>query len=853
MPKQENHGSFAALNATTGESIDLAMQQLWLTGEVLPVGARLWIQHQFRSNENQPLEVIYSFPLPRDAALRRFRIQGEGFSVHSDLKPVAEAENRYETAIEEGHLSALARVHRDGLVNLAVGNLRPQEAVTVTLEIVAGVETRDDGIRFRFPFTLAPSYHARARSATIAPGQGELELPDDRFGDVLLPPFHEDASDLHRVGFDLSLRLSADIAEVASPSHGVRFSNSRTAGARAVLASEGELPNRDLVLDARTEEAEPRVLAGTDDEGRGRFAAIVPSRVFGEPLNEPRRVVFVIDRSGSMKGSSLRQALRAVQACLGALSREDELGIVAFDFTADVFPAPPPNPVTRLSGPLVLFAAWNSSEEPEPESAPTEPARSKLVPGTAENRAAAAAFLSRIRAGGGTEMAKGLNAAADMFGNAPGDVILVTDGQVFGSEDVIREVHDRGVRVHCLGIGDASQDRFLSLLARRTGGVSRFLTTRERIDVEAVDLFAASCRPVAAAIRAGVADQPQSRIEPAPPASVFPGQPLVLMGDYEADRRARLEVSWQRAAERVERTFAFEPSQGSLAETLRLIQGARLITDCESQLTSAPWPWDARPGVLERRGEQRAAKRLEALSKQYGLASRAMALVAVVERSDDRRGELPRTRVAPVGLPSDTPFMGYFAPPQPMEAAMPEASRGRLFGSLGLEDTVKAVRKLRAGASRRLARNHTAPRRSKADRLEDLQGSLGTDGILEDFTARPAEGRDLIEVALVIEPDGGMPGEAPEQRTIASLLALLSFLAEGHTPTDGAFREHVRRLVAYLEALPEKNETVVRVLELAKAGQTLPGNWIETEPGAAAWNAIEAALQDAVRANPVRS
>ena len=548
------------------------MQQLWLTGELLPVGARLWVQHRFRSSEDQPLEVIYSFPLPRDAALRRFRIQGDGFSVHSELQPVAEAESRYEEAVDDGHLAALVRSHRDGLVNLAVGNLRPQETVTVTLEIIAGVETRDDGIRFRFPFTLAPAYHARARSTAVAPGRGEIELPDDQFGDVILPPFSQDASDLHGIGFDLAVRLSADISEIASPSHGVRFSGSPEAVARVTLASEGDLPNRDLVLNARTGQAAPRILSGADAEGRGRFAAVVPSRAFGEPPDEPRRVVFVLDRSGSMHGRSIQQARKAVRACLGALSAEDEFGIVAFGFTADAFPPPPPGPIPRLSGPLVLFSSWTSTE---PERDPPDPSESKLVPGTMENRAAAERFLSRIDAGGGTEMAKGLRAAASLFGKTPGDVILVTDGQVFGSEHIFGEVQGKGIRIHCLGIGDASQDRFLSLLARQTGGVSRFLTTRERIDIEAVDLFAASCRPVATSIRASVADQPKSRIMPEPPPAMFLGQPLVLMGDCESGRPAKLEVSWKRGGEPAEQTFDIELDQPSVAETLRLIQGAR--------------------------------------------------------------------------------------------------------------------------------------------------------------------------------------------------------------------------------------------------------------------------------------
>jgi hypothetical protein len=102
MPKQDAEMGFTAVNAATGQHLRLAMQQLWLTGQLCPVGARLWLQHRFQSNEDKPLEVIYSFVLPRDAALRRFVVKGQDFSVRSDLRPVAEAEQTYEAGIEAG-------------------------------------------------------------------------------------------------------------------------------------------------------------------------------------------------------------------------------------------------------------------------------------------------------------------------------------------------------------------------------------------------------------------------------------------------------------------------------------------------------------------------------------------------------------------------------------------------------------------------------------------------------------------------------------------------------------------------------------------------------------------------------
>ena len=105
------------------------------------------------------------------------------------------------------------------MVNLTVGNIRPKETVTVHLEILCGVELRDDGFRFRFPFTLAPAYHSRAKTAVTGSGEGEVELPADEFGDMILPCFREDASRLHQVGFELSIVSQLELDEIGSPSH----------------------------------------------------------------------------------------------------------------------------------------------------------------------------------------------------------------------------------------------------------------------------------------------------------------------------------------------------------------------------------------------------------------------------------------------------------------------------------------------------------------------------------------------------------------------------------------------------------------------------------------------------------
>jgi Ca-activated chloride channel homolog len=760
--------SFGPLAAATGKTMSLSMQRLWLTGQVLPAGARIVVQHVFRSEEEKALEVIYGFPLPRDGALRRFRISGNGFEVHSELKETEAAVMTFEDGMKRGSLSALVRQYGDGMVNLTVGNIRPKETVTVHLEILCGVELKDGGFRFRFPFTLAPGYHSRARAALTAPGEGEMELPPDEFGDMILPRFRQDASALHEVGFELTTVSQLALDEIGSPSHAIRVKHDRDRAARVALAPEKDVPNRDLVLDVSYQSIEPQMLAGRDKAGKGHFAAIVPSSCFGISAEAPRSVVILFDRSGSMRGAPISQARKAIEACLGALSENDSFGLVAFD---------------------------NEPLQFQP----------KLVRGTRKLRDQAHEFLMRVDARGGTELGEGLLSAASLL-KGGGDIIVFTDGQVSGTEKILEHARASAIRLHCLGIGSASQDRFLALLARETGGVSRFVTPGERVDLAAVDLFASIGRPIASGLKAG------ENIEPAPPSSVFSGTPVLLFGEPTKAAGDQIELTWTGGLLNLPITY----SESDIGETVWMLQGSRLITDWESRYPSI----DAL-APLEKRKQNRVASRLLELSQTYGLASREMSLVAVVKRAGDRTGELPETRVVPLGTAQDTLFGAYFVGAR---AASPTDST-MIFGApSGFSDMLLAT----------VLDDAISPDAYKT--AGETQGPEGS-RLMRMFkrgrpSAAPSTPDDiLLDLASRMDSDGGMPGMDRESRAMATVIAVLAFLSQGHTTEQGAFRSHVARLVSFLKSLTglssHHQRTVAAVIELAHKGTAPAGEWIK--------------------------
>ena len=99
----------------------------------------------------------------------------------------------------------------------------------------------------------------------------------------------------------------------------------------------------------------------------------------------------------------------------------------------------------------------------------------------------------------------------------------------------------------------------------------------------------------------------------------------------------------------------------------------------------------------------------------------------------------------------------------------------------------------------------------------------------------------LLEIASTLASDGGVPGGEAVDRALKTASALMLLLSEGHTPTDGAFRAHVERMVRFLEMLSglpgDRRAVVDRVVEFARAGRRPKRSETST------WGDVEEAIE----------
>ncbi|MHC4179267.1 MAG: VWA domain-containing protein, partial [Planctomycetota bacterium] len=93
------------------------------------------------------------------------------------------------------------------------------------------------------------------------------------------------------------------------------------------------IPNKDFVLvyETSTDRIEDTVLAHTDKRGKFFTLVLQPPKRVRKQLIVPKEIVFVIDKSGSMRGFPIETAKQAMRLCIQGLHENDTFNLMTFE------------------------------------------------------------------------------------------------------------------------------------------------------------------------------------------------------------------------------------------------------------------------------------------------------------------------------------------------------------------------------------------------------------------------------------------------------------------------------------------------------------------------------------------
>ena len=459
----------------------------------------------FHNPYDHPIEAVYLFPLPDQAAVHDMTIAHGGRTVRGTIRRREEARLVYQRARKRGQLAALLDQERPNLFRQQVANIAPGERIEVSLRYVEPLRYEAGGYELVFPM-VAPPRHL--------PTSGAPDRKRRTDADPVQPPvLPADLRSRHDIDLAVEVDAGVPIGRVESPSHRIEISRgSDPARAAASLHPSDTIPNRDFILRYQVAGAAPALAVLADRAGaRGGsfFLLAQPPVDLADDAVAPREIVFVLDTSSSMAGAPLAKSKEVVRRILNTLRPDDTFQLVRF---ADAASALGPRPIGNRPRNRELTLRW----------------------------------LDALTAGGGTAVTAGVDAALAVP-HDPGRlrlVVFLSDGYVGDEDRILARVRERmgESRLFSFGVGSAINRYLLDEMALAGRGAAQFVRPDE--DTEAVvERFAR--RIDKAALTDIEIDWNGLAVEELAPAAVpdlFVGQPLVIAGRYRAPGRAVVTV-----------------------------------------------------------------------------------------------------------------------------------------------------------------------------------------------------------------------------------------------------------------------------------------------------------------------
>jgi len=487
------------------------------------------VDQVIKNTSGGDLEVSYLFPVPAGAVVSGFEMWIGEKKIEGELLPADKAKQIYYDYVRAKKDPALLEYLGSGLFKTSIFPIARDEERRLRVKYTEVL--RKDGGMVRLGYPLSTVKHSK----------DPLE----------------------------SVTITAEIADrdpvrnVYSPSHPVSVVRSGDAKAKVVWDAKAVKPDTDFVLMWAVDDRDIGLNLLTyrpDPKEPGYFLLFASPKVeIDDKKVEPKDIVFVLDKSGSMQGDKkIQQARDALVFCLRALNDQDRFGIVIFSDKVEKFE-------DALVGP--------------------------------DQKERAVRYVEQFQANGGTNIRDALVEAMKMLPPEAGRTkmaLFLTDGlPTVGVTDVGTIAKDAGganaarVRLFAFGVGNDVNTTLLDKLARENHGMSDYIKPQENLEARISAYYRKIQSPVLGDVKLEFGGIKARDLQPPVLPDLFRGGQLVVAGRYDGHGPTTLVLSGtaQGKAQIFRYDVAFdEKTQGEERHFVARLWATRRIGDIIDQI-----------------------------------------------------------------------------------------------------------------------------------------------------------------------------------------------------------------------------------------------------------------------------
>jgi Ca-activated chloride channel homolog len=622
-PPQVGEGCLLYRSPIAGRYEDVPLIHTDAVLDVRGLVASATVTQQYANSTTQPIEAVYAFPLPHDAAVYDMEIRVGNRVILSVVRERQEAKRVYDAAKSAGKHAALLEEERPNIFTTSIANIMPGDRIDIRMRYVEPLRWEGDHMRIEFPMVVGPRYIPGTQAVGHA-GTGWASDTDAVSDASRITPVvrHPESRSGHDISVTVDLDAGFEAAAIKSVSHEISVRRLADGRQHVELATGNTIPNKDFVLEVKqAESTQPKTalfLSPARDSGETEFllAAFPPTTQPGARM--PVEMLYMIDVSGSMEGTSIQQARGALLQALDRLQPCDRFGILAFSSGYREF-------------------------SPDP------------LPATARNLSAARRYVKGLQAGGGTEMLPALQhlmrkpASADYVRH----IILLTDGDLGNEEQIFAAMRsDLGnARLYTIAIGSAPNLFLATKMAQFGRGTFTHIADISEIEEQMSRLFASIESPVLTDIKLTFSGVEVAEVYPEHIPDLFLHQPLLIFGRITKGSAGTVHLTARAGSDPYEASIAFDASQAAFHPGITTLWARQRVEDLMDQ-----WRHTDEKGQTEIRGS------VIAHAIRYNLVTRFTSLVAVEEVVVNPGGQ-STTAAVPAELPAGMQMEKVFGAP----------------------------------------------------------------------------------------------------------------------------------------------------------------------------------------------
>ena len=663
------------------------------------------VDQVFVNETRSELEATYLFPLPPGAQVRDFTLIVDGKKMAGEILPRDKAVKLYEEIVRKRKDPGLLEYTGRDTYKARVYPIPARGQVRVQIEYTEVLPYDNGLVAYNYPMST------------------------EKFSKE---PIEETV-------FEARIESSRKLGAIYSPTHEIDVSREGKSFARVSYEEKRSKPDRDLLLYYSVGEDEVGTSVMTFKErGEDGFFLLLAAPAQEEvPAGRavPKNVIFVLDRSGSMRSDDkIDQARAALKYCVESLNPDDRFEIITFATGVTAF-------------------------------------GDGLQPAGKDQVARARKFISDIEASGGTDIDSALQLALKARKrSAPNYIAFLSDGlptvgDVTDPEELIKltrkrveQMEDTPTRIFNFGVGYDVDTHFLDKLAEDNRGVTTYVRPQEDIEVKVSNWYRKIAQPILTDLSLDFGEIETFDLFPRVLPDIFAGSQLTLMGRYkkQATGETTISLSGQagEAGKRTFRTKASFPGRSEGTDYIAALWAGRKIGYLLDQ-------------IRLHGKDKELVEEIVALSTKYGILTEYTAFLA-------QEDEAPR----PIAEAREMAGMGMGAAFGGARAGAAPVSQSQ--NAQQMRDNVSVA-----------AQNKYVDAEGRMQEVGNLQnrgqrGVVKRQGQWQDLRYDPAQHRIAFKVQAYSEAHFQLTRAFPELNQIMALSDNMLLIVNGHGVQIGA-------------------------------------------------------------------